>query len=110
MCDKAVDDFLSALKCLLDWFVTSKKMKKINDDIISIDDLVFVNGILVMSNFDGKMCILIIDLDKINLEDVNFYKDDPEAIIHVKFLAWHNKFEQHKAFKKDISKQLIPIA
>ena len=34
----------------------------------------------------------------------NFHEDDPETIIHVRLLAWHNKFEKCKAFKKDLSK------
>ena len=38
----------------------------------------------------------------------NFHEDDPETIIHVRLLAWHNKFEKCKAFKKDLSKELVP--
>ena len=29
MCDEAIDDSAAALKLILDWFVTSKKIKKI---------------------------------------------------------------------------------
>ena len=29
MCDKAVDDFLAALKAVPDWFITSKMIKKL---------------------------------------------------------------------------------
>ena len=56
------------------------------------------------------MSILVVDLDKFNLDDDNnFYEDNPETIIHVKLLAWHNKFEKHKALKKDKSKELMPL-
>ena len=51
------------------------------------------------------MGILGEDLDKINLDDDNsFDKDDPETIIHVRLLAWYNKFEKCKGIKKGISK------
>ena len=39
------------------------------------------------------MGTLSVDPDKINVDDDhNFYKDDPETIIHVRLLARHNKF------------------
>ena len=31
-------------------------------------------------------------------------------MIHVRLLALRNKFEKHKAFKKDLSKELMPVA
>ena len=37
--------------------------------------------------------ILALDLDKGN----SFDEDDPDTIIHVRLLAWCNKFEKHKA-------------
>ena len=57
------------------------------------------------------MGILIsVDLNNINLDDANFYEDDPEIIIHVRLMAWCKKFKQCKTCKKDISKELMPIA
>ena len=50
------------------------------------------------------MVILSVDLNNINLGGVNFYKDDPKTIIHVRHMTWRNRLKQHKAFKKDISK------
>ena len=38
------------------------------------------------------MGILSVDLDKIYLDDVNFFEYEPETIIHVRLLAWQNKF------------------
>ena len=38
------------------------------------------------------MSILNLGLNKINPDDVNFYEDYPETIIHVRLLAWRNKF------------------
>ena len=56
------------------------------------------------------MGILSVDLDKINLDDDNnFYEDNAETIIHVRLLAWHNKFEKYEAFKKHINKELMPV-
>ena len=48
------------------------------------------------------MGILNIHLNNINLDDTNYDKDDLDTINHVRFLAWHSKFEKHKA--------LMPIA
>ena len=33
-----------------------------------------------------------------------------KSITYVRLMACHNKLEQHKAFKKDISKAFIPVA
>ena len=56
------------------------------------------------------MSILSVDLNNINLDDVNFYDDDPENIIHVRLMAWRSRFKQPKAIKKEINKELIPVA
>ena len=55
------------------------------------------------------MGILSVDLNNINLDDVNFDRDDLEIIIHVRLLAWHNRLQQHKAFKKEFPKELMPV-
>ena len=53
---------------------------------------------------------MILDLDKINLDnDKNFDEDDPDTIIHLRFLAWHSKSKKKKHLKK-IKEELIPIA
>ena len=49
---------------------------------------------------NNKMGILTVDPNNINIDDINFDENDPETIIHVRLLAWCNKFEKHKAFKK----------
>ena len=54
------------------------------------------------------MGILIADLNYINLDDVNFDEDEPEAIIQVKLMPWRNRFKQRRAFKK-INKQRINV-
>ena len=38
------------------------------------------------------MVILSVDLYKTTLNDVNFDEDDPESIIYVRLLTWHNRF------------------
>ena len=42
------------------------------------------------------MGILNIDLNIINLDN-NFDEEDPDTIILIWLLAWHVKFEKHKA-------------
>ena len=39
------------------------------------------------------MGTLSVDLTKINLDDDNFNEDDPETIIHVRLMAWNNRFK-----------------
>ena len=46
------------------------------------------------------MGIFNVDLNNINLDDTNYDEDDPDAIILVRLLAWHNKFEKRKELKK----------
>ena len=75
MCDKAFDSFLPTLKLALDWFVTSKMIKKL-DAIFSNDDIVFISedsGNVTFSS--NEMSILSTDLNDINLDDVNFDED-----------------------------------
>ena len=43
MCDKAVDEFLPALKFVPDWFVTNKILEKLNDVLFVNDDIIFIN-------------------------------------------------------------------
>ena len=55
--------------------------------------------------------ILAVDLDKINLyNDNNFDEDDPDTIIHARFLAWCSKFKKLKAFKEKISEESMAAA
>ena len=56
------------------------------------------------------MGILNVDLNDINLDDVNFDEDDHETIIHVRLISWRNRCKQHKAFKKETSKELMHVA
>ena len=68
-----------------------------NNDILFLDD-----DFGKVKFFGGEIGILSIDLDKINPDDVDFYEVDPETIIDVRLLAWCNKFEKLKVFKKEI--------
>ena len=55
------------------------------------------------------MGIFRVDLNNIDLDDVNFYEDDPEAI-SLGLIAWRNRLRQCEAFKKGISKELMLLA
>ena len=50
----------------------------------------------------NEMGILSMDLKNINLDDPNYDEDSLEIIIHVRLLAWHSKFETHKALNKEL--------
>ena len=67
MCKKSVDGFLPAIKFVPDWF------KKLRTALFADDDILFVDKILVMSHFlVMKWVFLVIDLNNINLDDINF--------------------------------------
>ena len=82
MFNKAVDDFLPAL---LNYYEDS------GDALFSCNE----------------MSILSINLNNINLDDTNYDEDDSETIIHIRLLAWHIKFENRKALKKELKEELI---
>ena len=88
MSDEAVDDCLSTLQFVSDWFITSKMLKKLDDALIANDDMSFFDknfgNVTFLAN---KMGILCVDLDKIYLDDVSFDKVDTETIIHIRLLA-----------------------
>ena len=37
--------------------------------------------------------ILSVDLNNTKVDDLNFYEDYPETIIHVRLMAWHKKLK-----------------
>ena len=51
MCDKAVEDFLAALKLIPDWFVTSKMIKKLSTALYQMEINSILMKILVTSYF-----------------------------------------------------------
>ena len=81
MCDGAVDDFLTALKLIPDWFVTSKIIKKLFIALYADENILYFNedsGNIVFNC--SEMSILNIDLNNANLDN-NFDEDDPDTII-----------------------------
>ena len=86
--DKAVDNFLPALKFLPEWFLTSKMIKKLDDALFANDYIIFINeDFNNVTFFGGEMSILRVDLYKINLDDVNFDEDDPQTIICIRLMV-----------------------
>ena len=51
----------------------------------------------------NEVGILNLDLNNTSLHDVNFEKDDPEVVSHVRLKACCNKFKQCKTFKDELS-------
>ena len=45
------------------------------------------------------MGINTIDLNNINLDDDNFDNDDSQTILHVRLMAWHDKYKKRKSFQ-----------
>ena len=101
MCDEAVDDSLAALRLIPDWFVPSKIIKGLCTVFAADENILNFNedsGNVIFSC--NGMGILNIDLHNINVDQSNYDEDDPDSIILITLLAWHIKFEKHKALKQ----------
>ena len=88
------------MKLIPDWFVTSTKIKELFTALHTDENILYFNedsGNVVFSF--NEMGILNIDLNNINFDN-KFDEDGPDTITHIRLLAWHIKFEKHKAFKK----------
>ena len=104
MRDKAVDDFLTALKFVSDWFVTSNMIKISFIALYADENILYFNGdsrkVVFICNGMG---IVNIDLNNINPGDTSYDEGNLGTIpdtIHAKLLAWHVKFEKRKVLKK----------
>ena len=94
MCNKAVDAFLLTLKFYPDWFNTNKILEKINNLLFSNDDVDLGDiDSDIVTFFSHDMGLVTTDLNNINHDSKNFDENDRETIIHVRFMAWHNKFK-----------------
>ena len=99
--NKADDDFPSAIKFVPDWFVTSKITKKVQSALFGDDHVLFFDensGNVTFSIYE--IDIVSMDLNNIDLDDVNFDGNNPENIIHVRLMAWHNNLNNTKHIKK----------
>ena len=78
-------------------------LEKLENVVLFKDDVVFNTDSDVLF-FSDAMCLANIGLNSISLDYVKFHDDDPETIIHVRVMAWCNRYKQRKACKKEISK------
>ena len=108
MCDEVVDNSLTALKLIPDWFVTSKTIEKLYPPFYADENILYYDE-------DSDTVIF---LHNSNLDN-NFDEDDPHTIIYIlsyilliyyKTFGLAYKFEKRKALKKDLKKELIEIA
>ena len=82
--------------------------------IVNLEDVVFCNCdiVFVDENFGNvafssdQKDILSVDINNNNLHDVDFDEDDPKTITHEKLMTWHNRFKQHKTFKKRFKQRI----
>ena len=86
-------------------------INKLDDDLFSNDNITFGNEDSNYATFlSNEIVIFSVDLNDINFDDINFDEDRPETIISDRLMAWCNRFKQSKLFKKDISKESMPVA
>ena len=68
--------------------MTSKMLERIRHVLFSNDDIVFFDEDFgSVTFFTNQMGIFSVDLYKIYFDNVNFYENDLENIIHVRRLA-----------------------
>ena len=80
MCNEAVDDSLTALKLIPDWFVTSKMIKKLYTALYANENILYFNQDSGDVTFCcNEMGILSVNLNNINLDN-NFDEDNPDAL------------------------------
>ena len=97
-CQKAVDTQSFTLDYVPDYYKTHTMCEKaVSEEPFMFEDL--DNAVYFCQYFNTG-----------SLDDNNFNHDDPETIILVRTIAWCNKYKQHKACIKDISKKLVPVA
>ena len=93
MCDNVVDDCLLALKFVPNLCVTSKMHEQLDNATFSNDDIVFIN--------EDDMGLNTKYLNNINLDDDDFDDDDgAETIIHIRLMAWCNRYKQCRVCKQ----------
>ena len=81
-------------KFVPDWFVTNKLLEKIDDLVLSNNDidLEVINSDTATVLSDTRR-LFIIDLTHINLDDNNFDEDDLGTIVYVRLVAWSTRYE-----------------
>ena len=82
-----------------DWLFTNKILE--NDVAFSNDDIDLRDidsGIVTFLSVE--IGVITMDFNNINLDDDNFNEDDLETIIHVRLMAWSNRYNQERQVKK----------
>ena len=111
ICDKVVDDCLAALKFVPAWFLTSKMIKKLFTALYADGNILYFDEDSGNVTFCfNEMGTLSVNLNNINRDDTNNEEDDPNTIIHIRLLDRNIKFEKHKILKKELNKELMPVA
>ena len=85
-------------------------LEKLDDVIFSNYDIVFINTDSDhVTSFSNDMGLVNVYLNNVSFDDINFNDNDPETIIHVRIMTSCNQYKQCKAWKKDISKELMSV-
>ena len=67
ICNKAVDAYLPTLEFVLDWFVTSKIIKKRDHDLFTNNDIIFINeDSSYVTCLSDELDIISVDFTNIN--------------------------------------------
>ena len=83
------------------WFVMNKFPDK-------LDNVEFCNDGIDLPDIDShfatffsdEVSVITMNFNNINLDDNNFDEEDPETIIHVRLIAWCNRYNQARCITK----------
>ena len=83
------------------WFVMNKLPDK-------LDNVEFCNDGIDLPDIDShfatffsdEVSVITMNFNNINLDDNNFDEEDPETIIHVRLIAWCNRYNQVRCVTK----------
>ena len=95
MCYEAVDDCLTALKFVPNWFVASKRIKILLTAFYTDENILYFNedsGDVIFTC--SGMGIFNTDLKNISFDNINYDEDDLDTIILVRLLTRLIKFQK----------------
>ena len=78
--------------------------------MVFCNDNIEFDDIYVAKFFSDSMGLNIKKVYKINLDEGNFCKNDPESIVLARRLGWHKRFKECKACKDKINREIIPLS
>ena len=83
------------IKIVPEWLATTKMLQDLDNALFFNNDIVFFDADSdKFTFFLDDMSLFNVDLNNVNLDDNNFDDYDPETTLHVRLMAWCNRYKQ----------------